>query len=647
VPRSSKSLAAGLLTGVGLIYVALIVSNPMPGTVHGDGYYTYLWARTLVFDGDMDFHEDYRVCPDPWGLARAPVADDVNYWNMGASFFWVPPLLWDRLTHPITRGSGFEARGCHGELAERAVRGSAVAALLAVLFGFLLSRRRFGEGPAVFGALAIGLLTGLAYYASTMLSYGHAASSFGAGFAIWIWDRQRRKRTYGSWAAMGAALGVAMLMRSQNAMVVVLPLGTWLLQAWRIGRPSAAPIPSGSNRTRALLRHVAMGFVFVAALLLVFSPQMAYWHSLTGSPLTVPQGEHYMRWGHPRPIKALFASGNGLFTWAPVMYLALVGWLLMLRRGTTRGLGVGLLILFALNAYVAGAVYDWWGSIGYPGRRFDTLAVPAMIGVAALGAECHRWVRRRRGAGLAMLAGLVLLLGLFWNTGVMRALAKAYRTDTAETSLTKWQGVFEESSETLWKAVGNPLTYPASIPWAIRHGVHPRQWDVVGSQELFYHDHQSLVRREYESTLRVTEEELDGYFAGSFGEVTSAGGNRVRVANQGSALVFLPLHWPDAGALVIRAKALRETAKIGLRVNGVSCGVRRVGPRLEDLRFEIPRGTTHHGINLAWLWIEEGRVGVETIEVMDPVPGPEVEQARKNEEMQRILEERRRQRGLE
>jgi hypothetical protein len=627
---------AFVLAIVGVAYLALAAANPMPGTVHGDGYYTYLWARTIVFDGDLSFHEDYRICPDPWDLANAPVADDVNYWNMGPALFWIPPLAWDRVTghHALETGTDWERNACIGPVAERAVFGSLVAGLLTVWLGFVGARRLAGSGPAAFAAIAGGLLTSLPYYATTMLSYGHAASSFGCGLFFVTWDRWRRDplRPRG-WLAMGATLGLAMLMRSQNAILVVLPLATWCLGAATIARTANA------TRTRALGRHVLVGVVFVICLLAVFSPQMIYLQLATGQPFDVSQGEHYMRWGSPRIASALFSTGAGLFTWSPIMYPALFGWLVLVARRSTRALGVALLAVFALDTYVVASVYDWWGSIGFPGRRFDMLAVPTMYGLAALGASIRRLAWRRRGLALGLAATLVLATLFPWNAALVGSIAKAVRIDQARPAPTHWDAVFHELGHSTWKSVGNPLAWPASLPFALDRGVHPRAWDVVGSQELFYHDHQTLERRAPESTLGLGLPWTEGYVAGSVQrDPTRLDGRDVRIAAPGRARVFVPLHWADAGAITLEVSPLAaQASRLRARLNGVLLGVYDVPARRSTLRFEIPRGVSTHGINE--LTLDLGRpLGLGELQVFDREPPPSIEQRRRNTE---LLERRR------
>ena len=61
------------------------------------------------------------------------------------------------------------------------------------------------------------------------------------------------------------------------------------------------------------------------AWLVAFSPQMAVWYVLYGQPFTVPQGPSFMQWASPHHVAVLFSDNHGLFSWAPLLLLSLVG----------------------------------------------------------------------------------------------------------------------------------------------------------------------------------------------------------------------------------------------------------------------------------------------------------------------------------
>lgn len=633
-PRASTVGVLGLVLAA---YVVMAASTPMPGAVHGDGYYTYLWARTIVFDGDFDFHDDYRICDDPWGLARAPVADDVNYWNMGPALFWIPPLAWERLTSPSTSSSVRTiAEGCVGPMAEHAVFGSLLAAWLTVLLGYLVARRHVTHGAALFGAALVGLASSLAYYGTMMLSYGHAASAFSGALFLLAWDHLRARPTRRGWALVGAAMGLALLMRSQNVVLAVLPLATWVSEIARERRRIGA---------RALANGIGRGMIAAGVASFVFLPQLVYWYSMTGSPFTISQGEHYMRWSMPQLMQVAFSTGAGLFTWQPATYVCAIGLLAMLRRPHARAFGALLLLLCVLDAYVVSSVYDWWGSVGFPGRRFDLLAAPLIVGAAFFASSLQRWERARPGRmGLAVAVPLVIVLWL-GNFALSIATGRAMRADFARTSIDHAHAYLDEGIAPIWRAIGNPLAWPGSLPWAIRYRQHPRDWDVAGSQELFYHDHQTLAWNEAGSTLPLAEERVTGYLSGSFTGVATVRGRRARVADPGSARILLLLHWPEAGRLTFdaaTADAGHGPARLGLTVNGVGVGIQEVADgAFAPVSFELPRGTTRHGTNEVWLWVEGGPIALANLVVRDPQPPPTIEQRERNRQ---LLEERRRRR---
>ncbi|MEZ4251488.1 MAG: hypothetical protein R3B99_25020 [Polyangiales bacterium] len=226
----------------------------------------------------------------------------------------------------------------------------------------------------------------------------------------------------------------------------------------------------------------------------------------------------------------------------------------------------------------------------------------------------------------------------------MASIAKAVRIDQARPAPMHWEAVFHELGHSTWKGVGNPLAWPASIPFAVERGTHPRAWDVVGSQELFYHDHQTLERRGPESTLELGYAWAEGYVAGSFQrDVVRLEGRDVRVAAPGRARIFLPLHWPDAGAITLDVvpAVTDQRSRVRAALNGVTLGVETVPGARTTLRFAVPAGVSFHGINE--LTLDLGRpLGVGTVQVFDRDPLPTLEQRRRNAE---LLEQRRRATG--
>ena len=124
-------------------------------------------------------------------------------------------------------------------------------------------------------------------------------------------------------------------------------------------------------------RLAAMGL----ALLLVFIPQMAAWQVIYGEFLLTPQGGGFMNWTNPAIGSVLFSLNHGLFTWTPVVVLAMIG----LRRLILRDAVVGwsALAILAQAVYINAAVSDWWAGEAFGARRFIGYTAFMALGLAA------------------------------------------------------------------------------------------------------------------------------------------------------------------------------------------------------------------------------------------------------------------------
>ncbi len=614
--RSRISTTAKVVIGGALVWlVVLCVVDPMSATVHGDGYYTWLWARSIVFDHDLDFENDYELCDDPWRLAHTVQGDAINQWNPGPSLFWIPILLFDIATdHPALHHPDPQiSKGCHGALAERAVRGSLVAGALTILLGFWMARHHFGEGPALFGAVAVGLLSPLTYYAAMLLSYGHAASACTSGLVVFLWDRERRRPMRGGFVWLGVATGLAMLTRPQNAVLAILPLCLWLERAM-------APIRE--RQWRELGVHIARGASYVLATCTLFSPQIVQWYTNYGEIFFLPQGPHYLRLDAPRLVNIYFATANGLLPWNPILYLSLIGLVMLTLRRKTRSLGIPLLLLLALHSYVIACVSDWWGAIGFPGRRFDAMSVPFMFGLAAFTERIVDLQRRRVTLlPMAFAGALFLVLGT-WSTASQVAVANGTRIDIGHRSDSMWLETWGRAAHPLWEHVGNPLAWPASIPFAIRYRIHPRAWDFASAQELFFHHWLTLERVPHETTFDFVQRHSE-LVVGFDPPIETPHGAARRIHNE-YAHAIVPISWPEVGALRFsiarRDGTQARTAHLWLEFDGEDLGTHRIDP--EQSTVTVPVYEAHEGMCELRMRLVGDWIGFRTMEILDPRPTP-------------------------
>lgn len=118
-------------------------------------------------------------------------------------------------------------------------------------------------------------------------------------------------------------------------------------------------------------------------------------------------------WTAPKLLQVLFSRDHGLFSWTPILALAVAGLLVFWRK--QRRLG-GLLVLIFLVFYYLIACYQDWNGISSFGNRFFVSLTPIfVIGLAALLDAVRRWSGGRQWAWRGSCATLALLV--FWNLG--------------------------------------------------------------------------------------------------------------------------------------------------------------------------------------------------------------------------------------
>ena len=154
------------------------------------------------------------------------------------------------------------------------------------------------------------------------------------------------------------------------------------------------------------------GALFVAGMAIAFLPQMLAWNILYGSPLTAPQGGGFFQWLRPEMLNVWFSTKRGLFSWSPILLLAVIGFVPLLRKN--RLLGAAAILIFVAESYINSIVNDWWGGEAFGARRFISLMPFFALGLAALLDALTQSVKTR--AYVLQKAVWVILLALIvWN----------------------------------------------------------------------------------------------------------------------------------------------------------------------------------------------------------------------------------------
>ena len=401
-------VAIGLIFA--LAYGASLVLIPKADgrIVVGDAVHYYVYLRSVVFDGDLQFHNEYvrlyglteRAPGVAWVYDPMPTGYIRNVMPVGPAIAWAPLYLIATGAVTLLRWCGVEypLDGFGRVFQASAGFSGIVAATIGAWFAFRAAATLFDARVAIWATLAIWLGSSALYYSLVSPTYSHASSMLANGAVVLLWMLTRDRGGLGRYVALGALIGFAALVRWQEATLLVLPVIDALRAAWY------EPGDAGIRIRRAATRVV----VAALAALVVFSPQMIVWKILYGHAFLIPQGGQFMRWHDAALMAVLFSDWHGLFTWTPVVALAVAGLVPLWRRDAH--VATGVIVLLAVAWFTNAAVADWWAGEAFGSRRFVSATPLFVVSLAALLA---RWPRRpviRAGIVTVVVALNLLLL---------------------------------------------------------------------------------------------------------------------------------------------------------------------------------------------------------------------------------------------
>jgi hypothetical protein len=480
-----------------------------------------------------------------------------------------PALLWSpfyALADLLCRATGRPADGDGAPYRNAVALAGLVYGWLGLAFLYRAAAPRVGRACALLASLAIGFGTFLYWYLAYAPTMAHAPAFAAAAAVVLVWLSPRPAGARRA-ALLGLACGLATLLKWSSALLLLLPAAELLPRLLR--REGRAPA----------LRD---GAIVATCALAVFAPQMIVWKLLYGSFLTIPQGASFVS-GGPQLDGVLFSPRHGLFSWSPLLYLALPGLVLFARREPLRALAG--LVLFAALARANAGVADWWGGSAFGARRFDVVLPLFGLGIA-LALEAGARLARARPL---LFPALCLAGAVLWNL----LLAGQYRSGRWEFDAPV---AFEEMGQgavsLVDRAIGSPFSLPGSL-WAWwRSGRAPADY------EASY-----MERRHGRWTIRMGEGERlfleDGWSA----PVACGGAPCRRIAGASAGLV-VPLHRAIGSRFGLRLRADgpgSDATRLRVIVNQRPIGVVEVAADFQDAVIEVPPETLRPGRNLVRL----------------------------------------------
>ena len=430
--RTQQKTVIAMTLAFALVYVAGTAASSglsLP-LVQGDAKSYFAYLPSLVLDFDLDLRNQFTQLRPEQGAGGdaqfpfGPGAGDkaANPFPVGPALLWLPGYLAGLALDAIAGAIGFDTGPLGYGLF--AVWGAALCAIALAGVGVELSRRLAAEVVeprySLAAALLIWLGTPALYYTMVAPLYSHAVAWFAVALATWLgWLAFRDSDTWWRWLVAGAAGGLLVSIRLQDAPLLLVPLILLLL--------------SNGGGTK-LARSAA---AWSAGALLAYLPQAYVWYSLHGE--WIPR----QNLGAPRSaslqrlFEVLFSSGyEGWLSWTPLAVVALagLGWLALTARSPAQR-SVAWMALVAIAALVLiDVIHPYGQGAAFGARRYVSATSYLAVGLAAAISWCAPKPRYRTvgftAIGALALANLWLFVAyelLIFRHGVYGSLAVTWR----------------------------------------------------------------------------------------------------------------------------------------------------------------------------------------------------------------------------
>jgi hypothetical protein len=559
-----------------------------PSRQRGDGHYFYLYTLSMALDLDVEFEDEMLRFGDPFGSRQNRTPTGRPHISPVGSAIMQVPLLW------VAQGMAgianvFGARiAMHGYTpfhGNVVFGGNLLVGIAALWFAYRLARRHTSETAALYGVAAVGLGTGIFFYAAYYACYNHTWSIFWAAWLVEYWDRTRGRQDLRRYAALGALSGALALVRQQDAIFAVVPV-------------VEAAVTFGERLRRGHFLPAAKiaGYGLVAAVCgsLVVLPELLVIHHYNGNWFGLASGEQQLRFDSPFWSESLWSSRAGLFVWTPIAALAFLGLVIGPWR-RARGTLVGLLGFFAAAAYANGATWVWDGGFGFANRRMLAVTVLLVPGLAFLVDRLRqvnlRWPRLAPHLALLSIAGPLLAINLEVAGQISRGSASKVVHNTPINSSQLYAGSLDRMMTWLFQRIGAPTAFPANLVWSLRTGAPIERYErVVGRERHQFHpaDYRKPgLRLTDEITVSVAE-----LLVGDWSPASKEGDQELRRSGKRSTLL-VPIHVGEDLSLEVEVRGERLAVEVnGWKVDRSLPG----GFTMQPLK--PPEGTLRAGTNV-------------------------------------------------
>ena len=248
-----------------------------------------------------------------------------------------------------------------------------------------------------FTVLTLLLGTNMLSYATYDGSFTHIYSLFLIAAVLYLTPKWYKNMTYRTSILLALSLALTVLVRQTNISILA------VLLLWNVTN-----LVQVRQRIALLWQQRIKLAVMAGVALLVFSPQLLYWKYITGKWLIFSYRGEGFNFLHPQIINILFSTDRGVFFWAPVLLLSLMG--LVLLRRYLKEWSTSLYVFLPIWLWIMASWHSWQFGTSYGHRAFIDIFPLLGLALAVVYSRAESLAAKNI---LLVIVGLCIFANLF------------------------------------------------------------------------------------------------------------------------------------------------------------------------------------------------------------------------------------------
>lgn len=279
-----------------------------------------------------------------------------------------------------------------------------ISAIFYMLAGLYFIRKTlllyFSDLIATLGLATIFLGTNALYYTAFDGPMSHAYTFCLISLFVWLTIKWHIKPLMLTSILLGLTAGLIILIRPSNITILIFAL------LWNTHNRNYL-----KEKLKLIRTNLPKVIILSFCLLLVWVPQMIYWHYATGKWLYFSYAEEGFFFTSPNIHLGLLSYRNGWLIYAPVMLFSILG--IFFLRKQLKAFFTPVLLYFLVSIFIIFSWWCWW-YVGFGLRAMIDLYPVLAIPLCAILSQILK-VKIFLKVPLMIIWGLLVILGLFKN----------------------------------------------------------------------------------------------------------------------------------------------------------------------------------------------------------------------------------------